>query len=109
MANLLQNIFSQPEPEAETPKNVPETEETPAVAAGLLGLNSAHTSLLRTILTRTSWTRSELEELASDRGIMLDGALEHMNDAAFNHFDTPLFEGQDPIEINRDIVGKVPR
>lgn len=109
VANLLQNIFSQPEPEAETPKNVPETEETPAVAAGLLGLNSAHTSLLRTILTRTSWTRSELEELASDRGIMLDGALEHMNDAAFNHFDTPLFEGQDPIEINRDIVGKVPR
>ena len=40
---------------------------------------------------------------------MLDGALEHMNDAAFNHFDAPLFEGQDPIEINRDIVGKVPQ
>ncbi len=109
VANLLRNVFGQQEPEVEAPKDVPQSDETPAVATELLGLNSAHTSLMRTILTRTSWTRSELEELASDRAIMLDGALEQMNDAAFNHFDAPLFEGQDPIEINRDIVGKLPQ
>ena len=113
VVSLLRNIFNQPEPEPE-PEPEPLTEivdshEISFVEAGLPGLNSELASLMRTILTRASWTREELEEIASDRGIMLDGALEQINDAAYIHFDAPLFEGQDPIDINQEIIGRVPQ
>jgi hypothetical protein len=54
------------------------------------------------------WSREELEAVASDMDLMLDGALEHINDMAFEHFDMPITEGEDPLEINPDIMGKLP-
>jgi hypothetical protein len=34
---------------------------------------------------------------------MLDGALEQINEAAFDLFDVAYTEGDDPIDINQDI------
>jgi hypothetical protein len=39
---------------------------------------------------------------------MLDGALERINEAAFDAHDGPLTEGDDPVTINRDILEKEP-
>ena len=36
--------------------------------------------------------------------LMLDGVLEQINDMAFERFDMPVTEGDDPIEINSDIL-----
>jgi hypothetical protein len=36
--------------------------------------------------------------------MMLDGALEHINDATYDTFDTALTEGDDPIDINQNIL-----
>ncbi len=38
---------------------------------------------------------------------MLDGALEQINDMAFELFDMPVSEGDDPIEINPDILSEL--
>lgn len=73
----------------------------------LLGLDAVHSSLLETLLSRTHWARAELEELADDRELMLDGALEKLSDACFEKFDIPLFEGSDPLELNPDAVREV--
>jgi len=37
---------------------------------------------------------------------MLDGALEHINDAAFDAHDMPLVEGDDPVTINPEFLEK---
>jgi hypothetical protein len=73
----------------------------------LIGLDAVHSALLETLLTRTHWARSELEELAEDRELMLDGALERLNEACFDRFDMALFEGVDPLEVNAEVVREV--
>jgi hypothetical protein len=70
----------------------------------LLGLDTAHSNLIKLLCSRTQWTRIELEEIAADCDMMLDGALEHINEAAYDTFDAPLTEGDDPIDINQDIL-----
>ena len=55
-----------------------------------------------------SWPRAEVQALAAALGLMTDGALEHLNEAAFDHADGPLTEGDDPLEMNPDILENPP-
>ncbi|KGS12580.1 Tellurite resistance protein TerB, partial [Pseudomonas coronafaciens] len=68
------------------------------------GLDLEHSAFLRLLMSRTEWSRSELEEAASDMELMLDGALEQINDMGFDRFNMPVTEGDDPVEINADIL-----
>lgn len=70
----------------------------------LLGLDNAHSNLIKLLCSRIQWSRAELEEIALDAGMMLDGALEHINDATYDTFDAALTEGDDPIDINQNIL-----
>ena len=36
--------------------------------------------------------------------LMVDGALEKINEAAFERFDEPIVEGDDPLEINQSLI-----
>ena len=58
----------------------------------------------RCLLARAHWTRAELEELCADRGLMTDGALERLNEAAFERHDLPLLEGDEPLELNPELL-----
>ena len=71
---------------------------------GVMGLDSRHSDLVKLLSSRAEWSRAELEEIMTDRELMLDGVLEHINEAAFNHANMPFTEGDDPIEINKDLV-----
>ena len=73
----------------------------------LLSLDYSHTSFLRLLCTRPTWTLEELNELAEDRSLMLGGALECINEAAYEKFDQPFTEGEDPVEINQEIVMEI--
>ncbi|OOG45328.1 hypothetical protein B0E52_05570 [Rhodanobacter sp. C06] len=84
-----------PEPELEDEANAP------------LGLDEDHSALLRLLLSRPEWMRAELEDAAADLDLMLDGALEQINEAAFDAFDEPLFEGEDPISVNTKLLEKI--
>lgn len=102
---LLSKIFTE---EAPPPAPIPEPEVVPAEAQGSpLALDEAHSALLRLMLSRPSWTRAELEDAAADLELMLDGALEHINEAAFDAFDAPLCEGDDPVEVNSELLEKI--
>ncbi|MBB3805267.1 putative tellurite resistance protein B-like protein [Xanthomonas arboricola] len=105
---LLAGIFTEDvhEPIIESPA-LPLPSQEAASTPGLLGLDEAHSALLRLMLSRPSWTRSELEDGASDLELMLDGALEHINDASFDAYDIPFSEGDDPVEINPEFIEKI--
>jgi hypothetical protein len=76
-------------------------------APRLLGLDGEHSAFLRLLLTRHSWSRAELNDIAADMEMMLDGALERVNEAALERFDARIAEGDDPIEIAQDLMESV--
>ncbi|WP_104097887.1 TerB N-terminal domain-containing protein [Stutzerimonas kunmingensis] len=83
-------------------------EETVEDTSSVCGLDADHSAFLRVLVSRTEWSRDELGAVASDMELMLDGALEQINDMAFEHFDMPVTEGEDPFEVNPDIMDKLP-
>jgi uncharacterized tellurite resistance protein B-like protein len=106
---MLSKVFEEQEPAAPvaTPlpleRAEPDLDETPR----LLGLDPEHSAFLRVLLTRPSWTRAELADIAADMELMLDGALERVNEAALDAYDNRIADGDDPIEIAQDLMENV--
>jgi hypothetical protein len=105
VAALLSKIFTE-EPLTPAPEPEPAL-ATDAESGPLLALDASHTALLRLMLSRPSWSRAELEDAAADLELMLDGALEQINEAAFDAFDAPLCEGHDPVDVNSELLEKL--
>ncbi|SEK16219.1 MULTISPECIES: TerB N-terminal domain-containing protein [unclassified Variovorax] len=102
---LLAGIFAEVEA---APALVEElAEEEGGAAASLLGLDEAHAAFARSLLSRPQWTRAELMDLAADLELMLDGALERINEASFDAYDAPFTEGDDPVDINTEVFEKI--
>lgn len=85
----------------------PTVEEEVSGDTSLWNLDAEHSAFLRLLVSRSEWSRDELEAVAADMELMLDGALEHVNDAAFDLFDMPVTEGEEPVEINSEIREKL--
>ncbi|HQT82009.1 MAG TPA: tellurite resistance TerB C-terminal domain-containing protein [Ferrovaceae bacterium] len=104
---LLAGIFK--EEDVEVPDNPPEelaveeADNTPR----LLGLDEPHATLARMLLSRPQWEREDLLDVASDLDLMLDGALERINEVSFDLYDIAFTEGESPITINQEIFEKI--
>lgn len=105
---LLANVFAEEAPAEAAIDEATLAEEVPEVTAGILGLDHDHSAFLRQLIGRHAWPRDELADMAADMELMLDGALEHINEAILDSFDAPLAEGDDPIEINQELLEKLP-
>jgi chromosome segregation ATPase len=68
------------------------------------GLDSAHSAFLQTLRTQTLWSREDLVRVAQQLDLLLDGALELINEAAFDRCDEALTEGEDPLEVNPNVL-----
>lgn len=102
---MLNDIFTEEAPE---PVSSTVVQDEPEIAeAGIMGLDEIHAAFARLLIAREEWTREELLDVASDLNLMLDGAIERVNDAAFDTYDAPLLEGDDPVLVNSEIVEKV--
>ena len=73
----------------------------------LLSLDRGHTHLLRALLSKPEWTRAEFVDLCSGLELMPDGALEHINDKSFQHFDEALIEGEETLVLNQDLIKEI--
>lgn len=86
--------------------SLPATDSEPK--AGVLaeawpGLDEAHTALLKVLVERAEWSRSDYAAAASDQGLMPGGALEVLNEWAFDQMDDALFEDGDPLLVYLDL------
>lgn len=99
VAVVLAGVFEEDE-EAVEAAPPPESEDGPT----LCGLDAAHSRFLLELVERTSWERIEIEALAERVGVFPDGALELINDAAFEACGDPLLEGDEVVEIDREIL-----
>ncbi|HTJ95191.1 MAG TPA: TerB N-terminal domain-containing protein [Pararobbsia sp.] len=86
---------------------LPSATQASDAGATLLGLDDAHSTFLRLLVSRPSWTRQELAVAAADLELMLDGAMEQVNEASLDHWDEPLTDGDDPVEINQELAQRL--
>ncbi|MFI5706509.1 TerB N-terminal domain-containing protein [Kribbella sp. NPDC051620] len=99
---LLTDIFSEDQPETITPKATTPVDLVPSDAPSIAGLDAIHSTILRRLASRDAWTRGEFEEVAAQYGVMPDGALDTLNEAALDATDEPFVEddGNDTLTIN---------
>lgn len=87
---------------------VEESSPTPAQASRpqerVGPLDAAHSQLLRVLITKEEVSRAEFEQSAAELGLLPDGALEAINDAAFEVSNKPLCDGDDPICIDVEVA-----
>jgi uncharacterized tellurite resistance protein B-like protein len=104
---LLAEVFVEEEPLnvtlSQTTNPPPATELCPELKM-LPGLDVKHQRFLAELLRKPSWSRSELESTAARMRIMLDGALERINEAAFDLAGEPVTEGDDPVYVQQNIL-----
>ncbi len=91
LAVILQDVFSDDD-------DAPTRAVAPQPTASKVP--QGYAALLAQLSERPQWTRSEFEEAAEALGLMPDGALDAMNEAAFEHVGGPLLEGDDPIDVD---------
>lgn len=101
---ILNNIFAEEEPVAPVPSIASESASS---AVAIDGLDVESFTFMQVLASKLVWAREELEKLAADHSLMLDGTLDSINDASFDHFGGPFFEGDDPIEINADYAKEI--
>ena len=93
VAALLSTIFVEETPAAERP--------APPNATETIGpLDVSHSRLLRILLTHESLSRADFEGHTAALGLLPDGALDTINDAALDIVNAPICEGDDPIRID---------
>jgi len=106
---LLARVFTdEATDEVETSLVGVAAEEPALVGNNILGLSDDYSSFIRRLVSRPLWTREDLGDIAADMELMLDGALEHINEAMLDMFEAPLTEGDDPIEINQELLEQLP-
>ncbi|KQQ85680.1 hypothetical protein ASF65_03790 [Aureimonas sp. Leaf324] len=93
VSQLLADIF---EEDAEDPAPVVRRDAASVTEAeGLIGLDRAHGRLLRSVEARGTVDRSEFDRLARDFGLLPDGAIETINEWAFDRFDESILDEDD--------------
>ena len=97
IGSLLADVFA--DDEAPTPP----PSVTPA-PGGLLGLDAIHSTLVRALARSPTWSRADFEREAGACGLLPDGALEMVNEWAYDAYGEPLIEDGDPVTVNLDLL-----
>ena len=95
---MLASIFTEAEPQPEEPHA---TSDGP-----LVGLDNEQATLLTKLVTRPEWARHEFESIAASLNLMPDGALEAINEWAFDRYGDALVEDGDALILNLDLLAQ---
>ncbi len=100
--SILSQIFEETAPKTITKNAAPPVSNPDVWHKGTL--DNKHSILLEWLVTREKWTRSEIVEQCQKMGLMIDGALESINDAAFEQLGDSLIDIDDPVVIYLDVL-----
>ena len=101
--SVLSTIFSDEdieEPELAASDSVPEQADVWHEGH----LDEAHSTLADWLLTADEWPMGQIEAKCAELGLMAEGALTQINEAAFETLGDSLVEFGDPVEVYRDVM-----
>lgn len=102
VSSLLSEIFDD-EPDSAGPP----VDNAPPDVQRVAGLDDRHTAILRELVGTAELSRDHFDAVCDRLGLLSDGAIEVLNDAAFETVNYPLIEGDDPLEIDTDALEKM--
>ena len=110
VSQVLGDIFSDGDDDVEAAESIVCVDDSVIDADdGFSGLDVPHRAVVSVLITRHRWTEDEIAGLADEHQLMAAGALEAINEWAFDRFDDALIEEYDGYEINGDIVQQLMR
>jgi hypothetical protein len=95
-AAILEDIFLEDEPVVQRSE--------PADQGRLSGLDAQHAALLSKLLSRREWQRLEFDGVALEIGLLPGGAMETINEWAFDQFGDAILEDGDAIRVNCSLL-----
>ena len=101
VSSVLGDIFRDDKLE----EDLEETQED--IGSGFPGLDAQHAAFLGELLTRLHWDETEISALAGQFRLMQSGALETLNEWAFERFGDALIEEYEGYELNPDVVAEL--
>lgn len=69
-----------------------ESAELEGNASIIKGLDAAHSDLYSNLIEKEEWSAAEVNTMCQTLGLMLSGAIETINDWAFDNIDAPVIE-----------------
>jgi len=72
--------------------------------SSLVGLDPRHAALVDLLVQREHWAQEEFAEIAGKQGLLPSGALEAINEWAFEKFDEALLDEYDGYDVSQDIA-----
>ena len=101
VSNVLHAVFSDGREDAEVDREEASTTDRSETFAGL---DARHQRLVAEVISRSSWSPQDFEKLARQFGLMPSGALETINEWAFERYEAALIEEDETFEVNPEIV-----
>jgi hypothetical protein len=98
VSTMLADIFIEDEPAPEMPVHFAE--------GPFAGLDTEHTKLLTKLVSSAEWTRLDFETVATEVGLMPDGAMEAINEWAFDKYGDALLEDGNPVAVNLALMSQ---
>jgi tellurite resistance protein len=79
----------------------------PPTSNPLAALDEAHQNFFHRLLTQETWERAALHEICKDLGLTIDGAMEVLNEWAFEHANAPLVEDGEPVYVDFNLAREI--
>jgi hypothetical protein len=70
-------------------------------------LDEVHQNLFHRLLAQEAWERSAIHELCKELGLMVDGAMEVLNEWAFDNANAPLIDDGDPVYVDVNLAKEI--
>lgn len=102
VANMLATIFVEDVPPTSTEIQVPNAQH-------IAGLDPKYFSFFRRLDGRASWSRADFNALATECGVLPDGAIDAINEASLDACSATVIEGDDPITVELTVYEELAR
>ena len=106
VSNVLHAVFAADADDGadDAPEQQPEAADADDRSDRFAGLDAKHRGLAEELLRQPSWTPQEFEKLARQFRLMPAGALETINEWAFERYDAGLIDDDTNISVNREVL-----
>ncbi|MBW2010418.1 MAG: TerB N-terminal domain-containing protein [Deltaproteobacteria bacterium] len=103
---VLEGIFADQEDGEADLDSTPDVDIVSSISP-LAGLDEAHLSFFNCLQSQETWERSALHEKCKELGLMVDGAMEVLNEWAFDNANAPLIEDGEPVYVDVDLAKEI--
>lgn len=73
----------------------------------ITGLDDAHTRFYEKLICKDKWSSEEVEDICKELNLMVYGAIEVINEWAFNNVNAPLIEDEGVINIDLEVAQEI--